>query len=387
MAGETISPTPPAPTINISIHDFLQLKQQLNDLISRQSSSSLAKTKVIIDKDPRKEFGGKVKPTNLPEFYGSRTRYPAWRTAVLDTFRVDWNEFGYDNSRAFLIIYNSLKGGALEKAGPFYEAGGVNRTRDPEDFIEFLDRIYFDATRVSQANLDLHAMKMRENENWADFFAAWSNKLTEARGDFWPDENKISMLQNSINKKLTRALVGNHLLPDNDFREWISIVNKVAQQVERAEKKSVWVMGQGGPGFGTSPGVKDSATGSSLKEPSHRYQMPEASRKPALEFDQDTAVDESGDVIMGGINSAKVAGKFQGRANWKSRAQLERLKEEGKCYRCERKGCFSRTCPLLPARKPNGTGPRINSIELPEIDPSIFFPLGEAEPTPEMSEN
>ncbi|KAI0993025.1 hypothetical protein K3495_g15159 [Podosphaera aphanis] len=233
MAGETISPTPPAPTINISIHDFLQLKQQLNDLISRQSSSSLAKTKVTIDKDPPKEFGGKVKPTNLPEFHGSRTRYPAWRTAVLDTFRMDWNEFGYDNSRAFLMIYNALKGGALEKAGPFYEAGGVNRTRDPEDFIEFSDRIYFDATRVSQANLDLHAMKMRENENWADFFAAWSNKLTEAPGDFWPDENKISMLQNSINKKLTMALVGNHLLPDNDFREWISIVNKVAQQVER----------------------------------------------------------------------------------------------------------------------------------------------------------
>ncbi|KAI0998624.1 hypothetical protein K3495_g9573 [Podosphaera aphanis] len=300
---------------------------------------------------------------------------------------MDWNAFGYDSSRAFLIIYDALKGGALEKAGPFYEAGGVNRTRDPEDFIEFLDRIYFDATRVSQANLDFHAMKMRENESWADFFATWSKKLTEARGDFWPDENKMSMLQDTVSQKLTRALLGNHLLPDNDFREWLSIVNKVAQQVERAEKKSVWVMGQGGPGFSNNPGVMGSAIGSSFKEPSQRYQSSEASQKPPLEFEQNAAVDESGDVIMVGINSAKVAKKFQGRAKWKSRAQLERLKEEGRCYRCERQRCFSRTCPLLPARKPNGTGPRINAAELPEIDPSFFFPLGDSELTPEISEN
>ena len=108
------------------------------------------------------------------------------------------------------MIYNSLKGNALERAGPFYEAGGVEDTRDPEDFIEFLDRLYLDATRVSQANVELHAMKMRENERWAEFFASWSNKLTEARGDFWPDQNKISMLQNAT---LPILVLSNPTLP------------------------------------------------------------------------------------------------------------------------------------------------------------------------------
>ncbi|KAI0994937.1 hypothetical protein K3495_g13244 [Podosphaera aphanis] len=44
---------------------------------------------------------------------------------------------------------------------------------------------------------------MQEGERWADFFASWSNKLTEARGDFWADENKISMPENAISKRLT----------------------------------------------------------------------------------------------------------------------------------------------------------------------------------------
>ncbi|KAI0992151.1 hypothetical protein K3495_g16035 [Podosphaera aphanis] len=296
---------------------------------------------------------------------------------------MDWNLFGYDNSRAFLMIYNSLKGGALEKAGPFYEAGGINKTRDPEDFIEFLDRLYLDSTRVSQANLDLHSMKMKETERWADFLAAWSNKLTEARGDFWPDENKISMLQNAMNKKLTRALIGNHLLPDDDFNEWTQIVNKVAQQVERAEKKAGWL-----------PSRVEFESGEQSSGPRREVFRNDVSResdringsKVSVEMEQ-PAVDSSGDTVMGGVNSTRIPGKIQGRARWKSRAQLDRLKEEGKCFRCERKGCLSRSCPLLPAQRPRGTGPGVNMADLPEIDPSVFIPLNNTEVQLDVPEN
>lgn len=183
---------------------------------------------MIIEKDPPQNENVNIKPTKLPEFHGNRAKYPAWRAAVLDTLRMDWLVFGYDNSIVFLMIYNALKSTARIKAGSFYENGGVNSTRDPEDFIEFLDRLYMDSTRVSRANTELHSMKMKENQRWPDFYASWSNKLTEARGDFWPDDNKISMLQSALNKKLVTALAGNHLLPDNDFHEWVQIVNKIA---------------------------------------------------------------------------------------------------------------------------------------------------------------
>lgn len=247
--AESSSKSPPQ---TVSIAEFQKLTQQLEELLSRQKSNTQVGCSRVFIKDPPSESGASFKPSRLPEFYGSRTRYPAWRTAVLDTFRMDWNLFGYDNSRAFLMIYNSLRGNALEKAGPFFEVGGISGTRDPEDFLEFLDRIHLDTAHVSQVNIELHNLKMREGEHWADFFASWSNKLTEARGYFWADENKISMLENGMNRRLTLALAGNHLLPDNNFSEWVHIVNKIAMQVERANKKLGWGPGSQYRSFGQS---------------------------------------------------------------------------------------------------------------------------------------
>ena len=57
------------------------------------------------------------------------------------------------------------------------------------------------------------------------------------------------------------------------------------------------------------------------------------------------------------------------RAKWKTKAQLEKLREEGRCFRCERKGCITKKCPLLPARKPKIN---VNSLKLPEIDPLVY---------------
>lgn len=90
---------------------------------------------------------------------------------------------------------------------------------------------------------------------------------------------------------------------------------------------------------------------------------------------------------MGGVNSARIPGKIQGRAKWKSKAQLDRLKEEGRCFRCERKGFLSRSCPLLPAQRPRRTGPGVNTTDLPEIDPSIFIPLDNTEVQLNVAEN
>ena len=62
-----------------------------------------------------------------------------------------------------------------------------------------------------------------------------------------------------------------------------------------------------------------------------------------------------------------VAGELH-RAKWKTKAQLEKLREEGRCFRCERKGCITNKRPLLPARK---SRININSLELPVIDPLV----------------
>ena len=111
------------------------MQSQLEELLNKNSSPR-SETRICIEKELLPSITSNLKPTKLPTYHGHREHYPAWRTAVLDIFRMEWNLFGYDNLRAFLMIYSSLKGTALKKAGPFYEAGGVHGTRDPEDFIE-----------------------------------------------------------------------------------------------------------------------------------------------------------------------------------------------------------------------------------------------------------
>ncbi|KAI1007243.1 hypothetical protein K3495_g978 [Podosphaera aphanis] len=120
----------------VSREEFNRLQNTLKQLLANQANetkSSNAGT-VIIEKDPPPEHGKGLKPTKLPEYHGDRSTYPSWRTVVLDIFRMDWNVFGYDDSRSFIMTYGALKGSALKRAGPFYEAGGVHGTRKLEDF-------------------------------------------------------------------------------------------------------------------------------------------------------------------------------------------------------------------------------------------------------------
>ena len=77
---------------------------------------------------------------------------------------------------------------------------------------------------------------------------------------------------------------------------------------------------------------------------------------------------------MGGVNSAYVIRDPNGkplRAKWKSRKQKEELKKERKSYRCERKGCSTKTCVFLPALKPVSNKIAVNSLNLGPIDPSV----------------
>ena len=91
---------------SVSREEFTQLQKQLSNILSKQTSEK-RKNSVWIEKDPPAENTSGFKPTKLPEYEGNRANYPAWRTAVLDIFRMDWNTFGYDNSRAFVLIYGA----------------------------------------------------------------------------------------------------------------------------------------------------------------------------------------------------------------------------------------------------------------------------------------
>ncbi|KAI0994131.1 hypothetical protein K3495_g14051 [Podosphaera aphanis] len=348
------------------------LRQQIAAL--QQAQTPLPHTQdITIIKDPAAPNGVQFRPTPLPEYDGNKSNYPGWRQAVLDIFRMDWHNFGYTDTRAFLLIYTALKGEARTKAGPFYETGGVDGTKRPEDFIAFLDRGNLDNTRSDRACDQLYSLRMNETQRWSSFFLSWAAKLTEARGDIWSDETKITMLRNALNDPIRRALSGNHLLPRDNYGEWVRIVGQIAHQVEDMASR-----GRRNPHIvgieGNLAARPYGGNGGAGPNRSHNHNR-----------------DYEGDVRMGGVNGAGAHRNESeedhaipsGRSQWKSPAQIARLRRERRCYRCERKGCSTRTCPMQPAensRQVNVSGPAVaESNDRIEVVREIDFDVAESE--------
>ena len=346
--------------------EMRELRQRLDDVDLMPISTYGPFPRVRIDKDPPKS-NYKLKPGKFPTYNGNKITYAAWRMAMLSTLKRDWNTFGYDNSYVFLSIYNSLEGQAKIEASAYFESGGRDGSQDPEDFIAFLDRCNWDPNKVNRARGELNDMRMGNKQTWNSFFSQWANKLTEANGDKWPDDVKISQLKGKLNLSLRKALANNHLLPSDNYYEWLRIVGQIALQHEELEKdlNGLGYLGSRNNNFHQKSAIQadnDKGAGNGSKE------LSVSGRERGRVGD----VDSNGDTFMGGVNSANVLRGPSGkplRSKWKSPDQIKRLKEEGRCFRCERKGCSTRVCNVLPAVNPKVRKNNNNSINVANLEP------------------
>lgn len=348
--------------------ELRELRQRLDDWPVPPKVCEGSFPPVKIEKDPVKP-NYKLKPGKFPSFNGDRVTYAAWRRAVLSMLKIDWNTFDYNNSYVFLMIYNALEGKAQKQAASFFESGGRDGRQDPEEFIAFLDRSNWDPNRINRARGELNSMRMGKNQRWSNFFAQWANKLTEADGDRWPDDVKISQLRGKLNMQLRRAIANNHLLPYDDYFQWLKIVGQIAQQNDElaGECGEFELLGRSNQVHG-----RRIDQGMINESDNTAREWSKSGTERGLVGERDS----TGDTFMGGVNSARIIKGPNGkplRAKWKSPDQIRKLREEGKCYRCERKGCSTKICRLLPARKPEiKKGPEVNVNEFLDLDPSLY---------------
>lgn len=83
---------------------------------------------------------------------------------------------------------------------------------------------------------------------------------------------------------------------------------------------------------------------------------------------------------MGGVNVAKVIRGPNGkplRAKWKSQDQIKRLKEEGRCFRCERKGCSTKVCRIKPAITPTTEKSKTTVSSIEPLNLELFEEIGD----------
>lgn len=349
--------------------ELRELRQRLDDAPTPILQSEGSLPEVTILKDPPTRTPN-LKPNTFPVYDGDRATYPAWRKAVLSALRIDWLTFGYTNSRVFLMIYKALDGKAQRQAATYFESGGLGGLERPEDFIAFLDRGNWDQTRISRARSELNELRMGPRQKWSQFYCQWSNKLTEASGDSWPDGVKISLLRTAMNSTLKIALASNHLIPENDYTEYVRIVSKIAQQYEEITRISSSENRLNLARFEENKEIREAISHIEPKEAIRGWGRSGMEKGPV------GGVDRSGDTFMGGINTAEVLRGPNGkrlRAKWKSPDQILRLKEEGRCYRCERKGCSTKICKILPAINPNIHKKNVKIANVEPLNPELFL--------------
>lgn len=346
------------------MRELRELRQRIDDFEPPKSSAGESLPQVVIIKDPAQQEGN-LKPTSFPVYNGEKMMYPAWRRGVLSALRIDWNTYKYTDSRVFLMIYKSLEGKAQKQAASYFESGGVGGRERPEDFIAFLDRGNWDQTRTSRAKSELNEMRMGPKQKWGSFYNQWANKLTEASGDTWPDDVKVSLLRTALNQSLRIALASNHLIPENNFAEYVRVVSKIAQQHEEISRtvSSFHGLVRGRSEINKERTLWENSDRSfDCEEKNKEWGRSGTEKGPVGEMDR------VGDIYMGGINSTQVLRGPTGkplRAKWKSPDQIRRLKEDGRCYRCERKGCSTRVCKILPALNPN----RRSALNVASVEP------------------
>lgn len=124
----------------------------------------------------------------------------------------------------------------------FYEAAEAFEIRKPEDFLKFLDQFEFESFAGRSNQCRISNYKNESGQRWPDFFAGWRNRLTKARGDFWDNKNKISVLQTALNGLLITTIAGNHLyqvvILITLLKQWIKILSnlKCSRQEQEAIK-------------------------------------------------------------------------------------------------------------------------------------------------------
>lgn len=89
------------------LQELRELRQRIDDGAPAPRLTD-GMPEVIIYKDPA-NLSSKLEPTTFPLYNGTKSLYPAWRRAIFSAIIIDWNTFGYNNARVFLMIYKALK--------------------------------------------------------------------------------------------------------------------------------------------------------------------------------------------------------------------------------------------------------------------------------------
>jgi DNA-binding protein H-NS len=243
-----------------------------------------------------------------PKFNGTRSEYEGWKSLIKDKIEVDGEVIG-SNRNQFIYVSSRLEGTGLQLPLTFIKVNRDTPDASAASILAYLDGIFGDRHKAQRAVETLRTMRQSPRELFSAFLPRFEKALADAGGMAWPDEAKRSHLDGALAFELRRLAI-------------------------------------------TMPAVSSySAYVNELLRLSDLYR---ATMKHAPK-EQQAARRDGGEAMDWEPTRAAAAAPKSGRkrrALWVSQGEMEKRRQEGRCFRCGSSEHQVHGCEFLPARRP-----------------------------------
>lgn len=300
------------------------LQSKVSSLQSAQATPATPNANTSHDEVPPR----RKKPSlpDPPKFGGLRSGFRAWYLEMKNKLTVDGPSIG-THADQFAYIYSRLEKTPQNMTIVYVEQGGKAGTRNPDDYMEYLNVCYGDPNVQSRAIDRLRRLRQKETESFAVFHPRFEKELADSGGATWSDVVQINYLEGALNNRMRDRLVSCLDVP-KEYPGYVKTLQILGSRIDSLEY-----------------GRKQNQPRAQRRSPSPRQREQKSQGATTDEMDWEPTK------ISRMIQNAnkELEGK---RAKWVDQAEIDRRREEQRCLRCGRTGCWSSKCPLEPARRP-----------------------------------
>ena len=167
-----------------------ELRRQRDEIQFLQNQSQQSKPKPSLP-DPDK-------------FSGQPHKYDTWLPSIKAKLRVDGAAIG-DSVAQFYYVYLNLDSHVQAMVLPQLGQAEESQSWNYQTILDQLSRVYDNPNKVQEAEDKLFLLK-QGTESLPAYVAKFERILYEARGQNWPDVNKISTFRNGLNSTIRGRL-------------------------------------------------------------------------------------------------------------------------------------------------------------------------------------
>lgn len=286
--------------------------------------------------------------TNLPKWNGKLEDFEFYMRRLELRVERELSPFA-DPCRICLDMIDTLPETKQARAAEWFNESERKGDFNWRELATFFRKQFEDKQARQTAASILNRMEQGYHQYFDDFLRDFEYRIVQSGGrEAHTDLGKTQKLKDAVNSRLRRHLIGVKLPPPENYQDWVEEVREIAKDLESLEDYRPKGAIQTKTVLGTPKSGSAQVFVNSQLE----------SQGPKLDSDGDTLMGGT-NAILAAINDLKKGGwgpqqvTSKPRAPWRTKEDIKKLIEEGRCTRCTKKGHIGKFCRShLPAQRP-----------------------------------